>query len=61
MVYGGRAVASVGGGGTSAAQGSNTSVQYNNSGVIDGDGDFTWDFSAGKTLTVNGNANVSTT
>ena len=56
---GGRAVASVGGGsGGSAAQGSNTSVQYNNSGVIDGDGDFTWDFSAGKTLTVNGNANV---
>ena len=56
--YGGRAIASTGGGGTSAAQGSNTSVQYNNSGVIDGDGDFTWDFSAGKTLTVNGNANV---
>ena len=56
---GGRAVASVGGGsGGSAAQGSNTSIQYNNSGVIDGDGDFTWDFSAGKTLTVNGNANV---
>ena len=56
---GGRAAASVGGGsGGSAAQGSNTSVQYNNSGVIDGDGDFTWDFSAGKTLTVNGNANV---
>ena len=56
---GGRAVASVGGGsGGSAAQGSNTSVQYNNSGVIDGDGDFVWDFSAGKTLTVNGNANV---
>ena len=56
---GGRAVASVGGGsGGSAAQGSNTSIQYNNSGVIDGDGDFTWDFSAGKTLAVNGNANV---
>jgi hypothetical protein len=56
--YGGRAIASTGGGGTSAAQGSNTSVQYNNSGIIDGDGDFTWDFSASKTLTVNGNANV---
>jgi len=55
---GGRAVASIGGGGTSAAQGSNTSVQYNNSGVIDGDGDFVWDFSTNKTLTVNGNANV---
>jgi len=56
---GGRAVASVGGGSSgSAAQGSNTSVQYNNSGVIDGDGDFIWDFSAGKTLTINGNANV---
>jgi hypothetical protein len=55
---GGRAVASIGGGGTSAAQGSNTSVQYNNSGVIDGDGDFVWDFSSNKTLTVNGNANV---
>jgi len=56
---GGRAVAAVGGGsGGSAASGSNTSVQYNNSGVEAGDGDFTWDFSAGKTLTVNGNANV---
>jgi hypothetical protein len=56
---GGRAVASVGGGsGGSAASGSNTSVQYNNSGVEEGDGDFTWDFSASKTLTVNGNANV---
>jgi hypothetical protein len=56
---GGRAVASVGGGsGGSAAQGSNTSIQYNNSGVIDGDGDFVWDFSSNKTLTVNGNANV---
>jgi len=56
---GGRAVASVGGGaGGSAAQGSNTSVQYNSSGVLEGDGDFTWDFSAGKTLTINGNANV---
>jgi len=56
--YGGRAIASAGGSGVSAAQGSNTSVQYNNSGVIDGDGDFTWDFSSSKTLTVNGNANV---
>ena len=56
--YGGRAVATVGGSGVSAAQGSNTSVQYNNSGVIDGDGDFVWDFSSNKTLTVNGNANV---
>ena len=57
---GGRAVASIGGGGTSAAQGSNTSVQYNNSGVIDGDGDFVWDFSTNKTLTITGNANIST-
>ena len=56
---GGRAVAAVGGGsGGSAASGSNTSVQYNNSGVEEGDGDFTWDFSSNKTLTVNGNANV---
>ncbi len=58
--YGGRAVASVGGSGVSAAQGSNTSVQYNNSGVIDGDGDFVWDFSSNKTLTITGNANIST-
>ena len=58
--YGGRAVASIGGSGTSAAQGSNTSVQYNNSGVIDGSGDFVWDFSSNKTLTITGNANVST-
>ena len=57
--YGGRAIASAGGSGVSAAQGSNTSVQYNNSGIIQGDGDFTWDFAGPtRTLTVNGNANV---
>jgi len=60
-VYGttGRLVSPLGGtGGGNGAAGSNTSVQYNYNNVLTGDGDFTWDFSASKTLTVNGNANV---
>lgn len=41
-----------------AAQGANTSIQYNNSSALDGSADLTWDFGAGKVLTVNGNANI---
>jgi hypothetical protein len=56
---GGRLVSPLGGAaGGNAAAGANTSVQYNYNNVLTGDGDFTWDFSANKTLTVNGNANV---
>lgn len=47
-----------GSGGSGAAQGSNTSIQFNNSGAFDGSADLTWDFGAAKLLTVNGNANV---
>ena len=46
------------GGGSGAAQGANTSIQYNNSGAIDGSADLTWDFGTAKLFTVNGNANV---
>lgn len=46
------------GGGGGAAQGANTSIQYNNSGAFDGSADLTWDFGAGKVFTVNGNANI---
>ena len=49
-------VAGSGGGG--AAQGANTSIQYNNGGAIDGSADLTWDFGTAKLFTVNGNANV---
>jgi hypothetical protein len=55
---GGRVISSIGGaGGTANAGGSTNSVQYNNSNLLDGDSDFTWDFT-NKILTVNGNANV---
>jgi len=49
-------VLSGGSGGTSAG-GANTSIQYNNSGVVAGDANLVYDFS-GKILTLSGNANV---
>jgi hypothetical protein len=57
---GGRAIASVSsGGGGSGAAGSNTTVQFNNSNLLDGDADFTWNFGASpKVLGIVGNANV---
>ena len=57
---GGRAIASVSsGGGGNAAAGSNTTVQFNNSNLLDGDADFTWNFGASpKVLGIIGNANV---
>jgi hypothetical protein len=45
------------GGGTGAAGGSANTIQFNNSGVLDGDADFTWDYT-NNILTVSGNANV---
>ena len=46
------------GGGTGAASGSTTSVQYNSSGIFTGDAYFTWDFT-NKILSVVGTSNVS--
>lgn len=45
------------GGGAGAAGGSDYSVQFNNTGVIDGGSQFTWNYST-NVLTVNGNTNV---
>jgi hypothetical protein len=57
-ITGGRIISAVGGGsGTASAGGAQNSVQYNNSNLLDGDTNFTWDF-ANTLLTVNGNANV---
>jgi hypothetical protein len=58
---GGRIVSAVSGGGTSAAEGSNTTVQFNNNNILDGDADFSFNFapvSGPKILTLVGNANV---
>ena len=55
---GGRTIASVGGsGGILAAAGANTTIQFNNAGVLAGSSDLTYD-SVATLLTVNGNANV---
>lgn len=57
-VTGARIVAAVGSGsGSTTAGGSNTSVQYNQSGIIQGGSTLTWDY-ATSLLTVAGNANV---
>lgn len=54
-----RALASISGtGSVSGAGGANSSVQYNDSGVLQGSAQFTWD-SANTTLRVTGNANVT--
>lgn len=45
------------GGGTGVAGGSSGSIQFNNSGVLDGDADFTWNYTT-NVLTVSGNANI---
>jgi hypothetical protein len=45
------------GGGTGVAGGSSGTIQFNNSGVLDGDADFTWDY-LNNILAVSGNANV---
>ena len=45
------------GGGTGVAGGSSGTVQFNNSGILDGDADFTWNYTT-NVLTISGNANV---
>jgi hypothetical protein len=57
---GGRAIATVSGSGsTTAAQGSEGSVQYYASGLLQGDADIVWNTTASpKTLTVTGNTNT---
>ena len=57
---GGRVIATVSGGGSStAAQGSEGSVQYSASGLLQGDADFVWNANATpKTLTATGNINT---
>jgi hypothetical protein len=56
---GGRAIATVSGGGGTAAQGSEGSVQYYASGLLQGDADFVWNAAASpKTLTATGNVNT---
>lgn len=56
----GRAIASIGGAGSTAAGGANTTVQYNENNVLNGSASFTFDYNASpKLLTVVGNANVS--
>lgn len=47
------------GGGSNAAQGSNTTIQFNNNNLLSGSTDLTFNFAAAtKILAVNGNANV---
>jgi filamentous hemagglutinin len=52
------AITSVGGGGAAAANGSTYSVQFNNSGILSGDSNITWDFN-NRIFSVNGNANIT--
>ena len=52
------ATTSVGGGGATSANGSTYSVQFNNSGIISGDSNITWDFN-NRIFSVNGNANIT--
>lgn len=56
---GGRAIAAIatGAGGAGGASGSNTTIQFNNNNLLDGDADFTWNSST-KLLNVVGNANI---
>lgn len=52
------AITSLGSSGAAAAGGSNTTIQFNNNNILDGDADFTYNFST-NLLTLNGNANVA--
>jgi hypothetical protein len=51
------ATTSLSGGGSGNVGGSNTAVQFNNNNILDGDADFTWDYTT-NLLNVNGTANV---
>lgn len=60
-VTGGRAVSlvtGVSGGANGVAGGTDTMVQFNSSGILAGDSDFTYNSTAPKVLTLNANANV---
>ena len=58
-VTGGRIIAAVAGsGGSGSAGGSNTTIQFNNSSLLDGSANLTFDF-ANNILSLTGNANVS--
>ena len=52
------AITSLGSSGAAAAGGSNTTIQFNNNNILDGDADFTYNFTT-NLLTLNGNANVA--
>ena len=57
---GGRTIAAVGtSSGGKAAEGSDTTIQFNKNNLLSGDADFTWTYDGAKVLTVVGNANVS--
>ena len=51
------ATTSLAGGGSGNVGGSNTAVQFNNNNILDGDADFTWDYTT-NLLDVNGTANI---
>lgn len=53
----GIATTSLAGGGSGNVGGSNTAVQFNNNNILDGDADFTWDYTT-NLLDVNGTANI---
>lgn len=56
---GGRIIAAISGAGGAggAASGSNTTIQFNNNNLLDGDADFTWNTGT-KLLNIAGNANI---
>jgi len=51
------ATTSLAGGGSGNVGGSNTTIQFNNNNILDGDADFTWDYTT-NLLDVNGTANI---
>lgn len=53
----GRAIASITGAGSGLAYGANTTIQFNNNNILDGDADLTWNYITNQ-LNVNGNANI---
>lgn len=54
----GVATTTLGGGGSTAASGANTSLQFNNTNLLDGSANLTYDFAA-SILALNGNANIT--
>jgi hypothetical protein len=51
------ATTSLAGGGSGNVGGSNTAIQFNNNNILDGDADFTWNYTT-NLLDVNGTANI---